>query len=112
MSCHVLVPSTSARIAEGDGAVLGGLEVDRHAERSAQLVVSAVPLADAGRRVVHAAGDAHGSELLRQLADGRRKVLMGRQRHDQNLGRRNGGREGQDLKKELVPLRMSRRRGK
>ncbi|KUI60383.1 hypothetical protein VP1G_11257 [Cytospora mali] len=84
-------------LAQRDGAVLDGLEVDGDAEGGAELVVARVALADGGRRVVHAAGDAQGPELLPELARYRREFLVGGEGHDEDLcwGQRWG--EGEDL---------------
>ena len=73
-------------LAEGDTTVLDRLEIYGDAERGAKLVVSAVPLADGCAGGVDAAGDAGGPELLRQLADVRRKILVRGQRDDQDFG--------------------------
>jgi len=90
--------ASAVALAQGDGAVLEGLEVDGDAEGGAELVVAAVPLADRSGRVVDAAGNTGGPELLRQLARMGSEVLVGGQGNEEHLGRSNSGREGEDLR--------------
>jgi hypothetical protein len=96
----VLVSPYLARrvtVAQCDCTVLERLEINSDAQRGAELVVSAVALADGGRRVVYAAGDAGGPEFLREFADLRGEVLVRRERDDEDLSRCDGRGEGENL---------------
>ncbi|GKT53876.1 hypothetical protein ColTof3_01215 [Colletotrichum tofieldiae] len=73
-------------ISERDGAVLDGLEVNGDAQGRAELVVTAVTLADRGRGRVHAGRDANLAQLLRDLVDEGLELLVGRQGHNEDLG--------------------------
>ena len=86
-------------ISQGDGRVVDGLEIDGDAQRRAELVVAAVPLADRRGRVVDAARDAELAELRGKLGDERLEGLVGRKGHNEDLGGSDDGGEGQNLMK-------------
>ncbi|KAF3806253.1 putative glycine--tRNA ligase [Colletotrichum gloeosporioides] len=88
-------------VAEGDGVVLDGLEVDGDAEGRAELVVAAVALADGRGRVVHAGGDAELAQLLGDLLDEGLELRVGGEGHDQNLGRGDRRGEGENLVEDM-----------
>jgi hypothetical protein len=81
-------------------------KVEGDAERSAELVVPCVPLADRGVRVVDAGSDPEAPQLLR---DERLELGVGREGHDEALDRGDGRREGQDGAVDVVgagPVRV------
>jgi len=80
-------------ISQGNSTVLNCLEIDGDAERSTEFIVSAVSLTDAGRRVVHTAGDTGTAETLGQLLKERLELSVGGEGNKQNLGRGHSGRE-------------------
>ena len=84
-------------VAEGEGLVLDRLEIDGDTERSAQLVVAGITLADTGRRVVHAAGDTQSAQFRGQGLDERFERGVGRERDQEHLGRGNSRGEGKNL---------------
>lgn len=84
-------------VAQGDGVVLDGLEVDGDTEGSAQLVVTGVTLANAGRRVIHTAGNTQTAQLHAQVLGQGLEGGVGGERHQQDLGRGDGWGEGEDL---------------
>ena len=84
-------------------------KVERDAERSPELVVPRVPLADRGVRVVDAGRDPEAPQLLRDLRDERLELGVGREGHDEALDRGDGRREGQDGAVDVVgagPVRV------
>lgn len=84
-------------------------KVEGDAERSAELVVPCVPLADRGVRVVDAGSDPEAPQLLRDLRDERLELGVGREGHDEALDRGDGRREGQDGAVDVVgagPVRV------
>lgn len=88
-------------------------KVEGDAERSTELVVPCVPLADRGVRVVDAGSDSEAPQLLRDLRDERLELGVRREGHDQALDRGDGRREGQDGAVDVVgagPVRVLKER--
>ncbi|KAI6766565.1 hypothetical protein HG531_011787 [Fusarium graminearum] len=72
-------------VSQGDRAILGCLEIDGDAKRSTKLVVSAISLANAGRRVIDTAGDTSAAKTLRKLLKQRLELRVGRKGNKENL---------------------------
>jgi hypothetical protein len=84
-------------VAEGEGVVLDGLEVDGDTEGSAQLIVTSVTLTNTGGRVIHTGRDTETAQLGGQALCQRLEGRVGRERDQQNLSGGDSRRERKDL---------------
>lgn len=84
-------------VTQSEGVVLHRLEIHGNTERCAQLVVTRVPLADTGRRVVNPVRDTHTAEFGHQTVGQRAEGLVSGERNDQDLGGCDHGRERENL---------------
>jgi hypothetical protein len=80
-------------VAQSEGVVLDGLEVDSDTERCAELVVTGVTLADTGGRVVHTVGYTELAQLGGQALGQRLEGGVGGEGNQQDLCGGNSGRE-------------------
>ena len=94
-------------VAQGDGVVLDGLEVDSDTEGSTQFVVTGVTLSDTGGGIIHTAGNTKFAQLGRQSLDQRLEGRVGRERNQENLGRSDSRGERKDLKNMRLAKNMN-----
>ena len=84
-------------VAQSEGVVLDGLEVDGDTEGCTELVVAGVTLADTGGRVINTVGDTELAKLGGQTLGEGLEGGVGGERNKQHLGGGNSRRERKDL---------------
>lgn len=87
----------SIAVAQSEGVVLDGLEVDGDTEGCAELVVAGVTLANTGGGVVHTVGNTQLAQLGGQTLGQRLEGGVGGEGNKQDLGGGNSRGERKDL---------------